>query len=95
MYKRLPGESMNNIYTSLNDSDRTKSANPNVYFYRATNYQYPGYIYWTVIFLSSVWLVDLNKDIVETGGTFNFNRMFHIWNYMLHSEHHGTRREAQ
>jgi hypothetical protein len=45
VYKRLPGESLNNIYTSLNDADRTKSVNPNVYFYRASNYQYPGFIY--------------------------------------------------
>eukprot|EP00095_Tigriopus_kingsejongensis_P007515 maker-scaffold103_size370364-snap-gene-1.24 protein:Tk07515 transcript:maker-scaffold103_size370364-snap-gene-1.24-mRNA-1 annotation:"g-protein coupled receptor family c group 5 member c isoform x1" len=49
-YPRAPGifprhdpESLN-IYTSLRDTDRTKSMNPNVYFYKSNNY-HPGFIY--------------------------------------------------
>ena len=42
MYRRTPGEY--NIYTSLYDPDRAKSANPNVYFYKTAGYP-TGFIY--------------------------------------------------
>ena len=42
MYRRHPGE--HNIYTSLYDPDRSKSANPNVYFYKTAGYP-QGFIY--------------------------------------------------
>ena len=42
MYRRTPGEY--NIYTSLYDPDRSKSANPNVYFYKTAGYP-TGFIY--------------------------------------------------
>ena len=41
-YRRHPGE--HNIYTSLYDPDRSKSANPNVYFYKTAGYP-QGFIY--------------------------------------------------
>ena len=34
-----------NICTSLHEQDRTKSMNPNVYFYKSNNYHHPGFIY--------------------------------------------------
>ena len=46
MYRRTPGEY--NIYTSLYDPDRSKSANPNVYFYKTAGYP-TGFIYQIIV----------------------------------------------
>ena len=45
VYRRPPGANGDfSIYTSLYDPDRSKSANPNVYFYKTAGYP-TGFIY--------------------------------------------------